>query len=229
MFDRSAAFYDALYSFKDYDAEALRLRALIGRPGARLLDVACGTGAHLARLREDYRVEGLELDPRMLAAARERLPGVPLHQGDMLDFDLGRRFDAVTCLFGSIGYVRTLRRLHRAVGTLSRHLESGGLLVLEPWLHPADYRPGIPHALFVDEPDLKIARMSLTALRGRISRVDFHYLVATPDGVERFRERHDLGLFTHEEYVAALEGAGLRVERDPEGLTGRGLYLGTAP
>jgi ubiquinone/menaquinone biosynthesis C-methylase UbiE len=104
MFSRSADLYDALYAtFKDYADEAARLRELIGPDARTLLDVACGTGAHLELLREHYEVVGLDLDPELLAIARGRLPGVELVEGDMTGFDLGRRFDAVACLFSSIG------------------------------------------------------------------------------------------------------------------------------
>jgi SAM-dependent methyltransferase len=119
VFNRSADLYDALYAtFKDYGAEAAQLRALLGErvPGAQsLLDVACGTGTHLAELREHYEVEGLDLDPELLAVARERLPGIPLHVGDMTDFDLGRRFDVVLNLFSSIAYAAGVEHLRAAV------------------------------------------------------------------------------------------------------------------
>src|SRR4051812_24592288 len=114
MFSRSARIYDAIYaSIRDYPLEAAVLDRLIRerRPGARtLLDVACGTGAHLEHLTA-YEAEGLDVDPQMLAIARERLPNVSLHEGDMTDFDLGKRFEAVVCMFSSIGYVRTEERL----------------------------------------------------------------------------------------------------------------------
>jgi SAM-dependent methyltransferase len=233
VFSRSARIYDAIYaSIRDYPREAAQLDALIQerRPGARtLLDVACGTGAHLEHLAGRYEVEGLDLDAEMLAVARERLPNVAFHQADMADFNLGRRFDAVACMFSSIGYVKTEDRLRSAAAAFARHLEPGGVLVVEPWLEPHVWQDGHLGATFVDEPELKIARMNVAARDGAVSIVEFHYLVGTPDGIESFTEPHELGLFTVEQHVEAFRGAGLEMEHDPEGPMGRGLYIGVAP
>jgi SAM-dependent methyltransferase len=230
LFSRSARIYDAIYaSIRDYPKEAAELDGLIQerRPGARtLLDVACGTGAHLEHL-PGYELEGLDLDPEMLAVARERLPAVAFHQGDMADFDLGRRFDAVVCMFSSIGYVKTEERLRTAAAAFGRHLEPGGVLVVEPWLSPEDWQDRHIGSVFVEEPELRIARMNVPEREGDVSIVEFQYLVGTLDGIERFSERHELGLFTREQYLDAFRSAGLEVEHDPEGPMGRGLYVGT--
>ena len=228
MFSRTAHLYDAIYSFKDYAAEATRLHELIDeRVAARtLLDVACGTGKHLAELREWYEVEGVDVDPALLALARERLPGVPLHEGDMTTLDLGREFDVVTCLFSSIGYVRTRERLGEAVARLAAHIAEGGLVVVEPWLTPESWIPDHVHAVYVDEQELKIARVNAGAPVGEEVAIDMHYLVGTPAGVEYIVEPHVLGLYTHDEYLDAFRAAGLEAEHEPEGLMGRGLYLG---
>ena len=231
VFSRSARLYDAVYaSIRDYPREAAELDRLIQerRPGARtLLDVACGTGAHLDHL-SGYEAEGLDLDPEMLAVARERLPKVAFHEGDMVDFDLGKRFDAVVCMFSSIGYVRTEERLRSAVASMARHLEPGGVLVVEPWLSPEAWVDRHVGAVFVDEPELKIARMNVGEREGNLSIFEFEYLVGTPNGLERFNERHELGLFTVEQYLEAFRAAGLEVDHDPEGPMGRGLYIGSA-
>jgi SAM-dependent methyltransferase len=240
MFTRSARIYDAIYSFKDYARESDRLHHLIAarrraaasiKPAAatRLLDVGCGTGGHIAHLKARYAVEGIDLDPGLLAVARARHPEVIFHLGDMLTFDLERAFDAVVCLFSSIGYVRTVPRLKEAVANLARHLAPGGVLVVEPWLMPGVFIQGGLHADFVDRPDLKIARMCVSAIEEGISILDLHYLVGTPGGIESFTERHELGLFPHEAYLEAFEAAGLTPEHDPAGLTGRGLYIATVP
>jgi SAM-dependent methyltransferase len=230
MYEQSAQWYDAIYSFKDYAGEAERIHGFIRRykrsPGKKLLDVACGTGMHLYFLKERYDVEGLDINPRILAIAVERLPGVQLHREDMLSFDLGRRFDVVICLFSSIGYARTWERLVEAICGIEAHLERGGLLLVEPWFTPETYQPGTVHGAFVDQPDLKLARINVSEVEDGVSVMDMHHLVGTPEGVVHFVERHELGLFTHEQYLDALNHAGLSAHYDPEGLTGRGLYLG---
>jgi SAM-dependent methyltransferase len=233
LFSRSARIYDAIYaSIRDYPREAAQLDALIQarRPGAKsLLDVACGTGVHLHHLAGRYEVEGLDLDPEMLAVARERLPDATFHQGDMASFDLGKRFDAVVCMFSSIGYVKTEEWLRDAIASMARHLEPGGVLVVEPWLTPDAWSDRHVGAVFVDEPELKIARVNVAEREGTISSFEFQYLVGTPDGVEHFSERHELGLFTVEQQLEAFRAAGLEAEHDPEGPMGRGLYVAVAP
>jgi SAM-dependent methyltransferase len=230
VYDVTARFYDKIYAFKDFPAEAERLVAFIHKlrpePGGRLLDVACGTGAHLAHLRRNFEVEGLDLSPLMLEAARGKLPGVAFHEADMTDFELGRRFDVVTCLFSSIGYAVTEDALFRAVGCMARHLAPDGVLAIEPWFTPAAWMPGTVHLLTVDEPELKIARVSASFAEGRLSYFDLHYLVATPAGTEHHVERHEMGLFEREEVEAAIVAAGLEPSYDAEGLDGRGLHLG---
>ena len=222
-----ARVYDAVYRWKDYDAEAAKLRTILKeKAGGTLLDVACGTGCHLVRLRDEFRVEGLEKDPEMAALARAK--GLIVHEGDMETFDLDRRFDVVTCLFSSIGYMETPDRLERAIRRMAAHLEPGGLLVVEPFFGPEVWRDGFVNADFVDDEGLKIARMSVSRTDGPVAVMDMHHMVATSEGVESFTVRHRLGLFADWEIRDAFVGAGLVVEHDPEGLMGRGLYVGKA-
>jgi ubiquinone/menaquinone biosynthesis C-methylase UbiE len=200
MFTKSAAIYDAIYgTMKDYAVEAQQIHMLIQQykhsSGTSLLDVACGTGGHLPFLKQDYSVEGLDLDEQMLAIARQHNPGVIFHQADMVDFSLNQQFDVILCLFSSIGYVKTVPRLYQALQTMHRHLLPGGVVIIEPWLTPQMYRAGHIGAVFVNQPDLKIARMNNTEVEDGVSIMNFHYLVATPQGIEHFTERHELGLF----------------------------------
>ena len=232
MFSQSAQYYDVIYSArgKDYEAEASRLHELILEHSSgsadTLLDVACGTGAHLVFLKDLYEVQGLDLDKAMLEIARQKLPYVRFHQGDMTDFSLEQEFDIVVCLFSSIGYVGTGAKLELAIGNMARHAKPGGLVIVEPWIYPEDFEPGEPRAIFLDSPELKLARMDVSEVKDGVSILDFHYLVASSSGVRQFTERQELALFAHDEYVLACELANLKVIHDEEGLDGRGLYVG---
>jgi SAM-dependent methyltransferase len=230
MFRKSQRFYDAVYSWKDYRSEVDRLDRVIRErnPSAStLLDVACGTGKHLELLRHRFRVEGLDLDPEMLAIARRRLgPDVPLHSGDLVGFDLGREFDVVTCLFSSIAYARTADRLGAAIGSMARHVAPNGLLIVEPFFSPDQWEPGHLDSTVVDEPDLKVVRMVLSGPAESPMTMSFNYLVGTPEGIDHFTEEHEVGLFTDQEHRDAFRAAGLEAEYDAEGLMGRGLFIG---
>jgi hypothetical protein len=144
----------------------------------------------------------------------------------MMQFDLGKEFNVVTCLFSAIGYALTVEGLEAAVSCMSRHTKVGGTVIVEPWLDPAVWDPTHLHALFVDEPDLKIARMSKPDREGNVSVVEFEYLISTRAGFERASEVHRLGLFTRDEYLGAFEKAGLATRFVEDGLMGRGLYVG---
>jgi hypothetical protein len=63
-----------------------------------------------------------------------------------------------------------------------------------------------------------------------VSVLTFSYLIGRAEGIERFEEHHELGLFTREQMMDSFHGAGLEVvEHDPHGLTGRGLYVARLP
>jgi SAM-dependent methyltransferase len=234
MFTKTAAFYDAIYGAlgKDYvrEADALVALARARKPhAATLLDVGCGTGAHLAGFeRHGLACRGVEKDLPMLAIARARLPEIEIEPGDMLDFALPERYDVVTCLFGTIAYARTKANMRRAIANLASHLAPEGLLIVEPFIPPERWTPGHLSATFVDRPDFKLARVCLSKQLGSIAILDFHYLVGTLQGVERHFERHEAGLFSEADYREAFGAADLSFEsvEEPAIFANRGLYLG---
>jgi len=235
MYSKSEKYYDDLYASlgKNYSKEAEKAHKLIQRhkrsKGKLLLDVACGTGAHAGPLSKYYKVEGLDLDSKMLSIARKKYPKIRFHQEDMTDFDIGRQFDVIVCLFSSIGYVRTKSRLRKAIKSMNHHLFPGGVLLVEPWFSSKQWKVGHNHMVTVNRLDLKITRISRGLRRGNISILEFHYLFGTPKGIEHFTEIHELGLFTQKEYMDAFKAAGLSVIHDAKGLDGRGLYIGRKP
>src|SRR5712671_73239 len=113
MFSASTEFYDLIYStFKDYGAETAQITGLLREivPSCRtVLDVACGTGEHARRLAAlGFAVDGLDLDPAFVRIAQHKHPAGRFVEADMSHFQLPHRYDAVLCLFSSIGYLKTL-------------------------------------------------------------------------------------------------------------------------
>ena len=174
QYSKLARIYDTLYSFKNYEAEAKRLREIITEkktsPGNALLDVACGTGTHLSFLQKYYAVEGIDLHARN-ARGRTRTSS-------------SRSFSIwVTCAASTRPPIRyrhlslqfnwiheSRRRICAPRSSTWRVIcKPGGVLLIEPWLTEETWKPGGIHALFVDKPEFKIARMDDLRADGRMS------------------------------------------------------------
>lgn len=230
MFTESAEFYDALYSFRDYAAETARIAEVVRwlHPEARtVLDVACGTGEHAARLasQHGFAVDGLDLDRGMVQIARAKNRAGRFVEADMIEFSLDGRYDVILCLFSSIAYLVTLDRITRALSGFRRHLTAKGIVIVEPWFPPGELDTNRVWRLTGSHEGVSVTRVSRNEIDGRISRLRFEYEIESAQGIRRASEVHELGLFTQEEMRMAFSAAGLVTTYDPVGLSGRGLWM----
>ena len=231
-YDDASPYYDAIYeAMKDYAAEAERLRQLLERYAQRpvrdLLDMACGTGLHDQYLKDHYYVEGADLSPSQLAIARRRCPDLVFHQADMTNFDLGRDYDAVTCLFSAIGHVITEEMLRAAARAMTAHVRVGGLVVIEPFIDPSDFRPGHISVERGYDGDASVLRVSYSERVDNVLKLTMHHYISAAGKVSVTEPlRFEIAMFTADQLRDAMESAGLEVLHDPEGLMGRGLYIG---
>jgi SAM-dependent methyltransferase len=117
------------------------------RPVRRVLDIACGTGPHLARLADrGYAMAGLDLSAANVEFLRERLAAkgqrAELVVGDMTDFRLRRPVDAALCMQDSQGHLLTNEQVVAHLRTVGRALRRGGLYIFDrymasSWTDPA--------------------------------------------------------------------------------------------
>lgn len=228
MIETQSDLYDAIYSYKNYKQEAEAIKELIKgkHPHARtVLDIACGTGKHASFLQSCYAVDGIDLSESHIQTARKRNPNARFISADMTSFQLERQYDVITCLFSSIGFVRTLEGVEQTVRRFKEHLAPGGMILIEPWFTPESWQPGYVTALQYESEDCKISRMSHSSTEGLISILQFDYLIGRSDGIQHVQEKLELGLFSREELTELFIREGLRVEYDEYGLIGRGMYI----
>jgi SAM-dependent methyltransferase len=117
------------------------------RPVRRVLDIACGTGPHLARLADHgYAMAGLDLSRANVEFLRARLAAkgqrAELVIGDMTDFRLARPVDAAICMQDSQGHLLTNEALVAHLHAVARALRRGGIYVFDrymasSWTNPA--------------------------------------------------------------------------------------------
>ncbi|MGH6691953.1 MAG: class I SAM-dependent methyltransferase, partial [Longimicrobiales bacterium] len=118
----------------------------------------------------------------------------------------------------------------QTISAFARHLEPGGLTIIEPYFSPDRYWTDRVTLNVVNEDDLKIAWMySSKAPEDGVAAMDIHYLVGRPAGVEHFTEHHEIGLFSDEDYDRAFKDAGLVAYFDPQGYFGRGAFVAVRP
>jgi SAM-dependent methyltransferase len=104
-------------------------------PAARVLDLACGPGAHaIALARRGHRVTGVDSSPRLLARARAAAARegarVEWVEADMRAFRRPETFDLACSLYASFGYFED-RVNRRVLENVRASLVPGGSLVLD--------------------------------------------------------------------------------------------------
>lgn len=227
-----ARYYDLIYSWKDYEKEAKRIKRLIAiykrSEGNELLETACGTGKHILYLKKDFNILATDVNPGILRVARKNVRGVRFRKADMATLNMRKTFDVIICLFSSIGYVKTYANLKRTIENFSLHLKQGGVVIIEPWFTKSTYKTGMIHMTVYEDDAVKIARQNVSRSRGNISVLDMHYLVAEQGkGIKHIVDRHELGMFETKKFLSCMRRSGLRSRFLKNGLMkDRGVYIG---
>ncbi|HLC50156.1 MAG TPA: class I SAM-dependent methyltransferase [Candidatus Nanoarchaeia archaeon] len=233
LYKELAKYYDLIYSSKDYQREAETVKSIVSKykksKGKKLLEVACGTAGHLKHLKSDFDCTGIDLNEEMLKIAKKNTKGVKFLKEDMASFNLNKKFDIIICLFSSIGYVKSYGNLKKTISNFYRHLENGGVLIVEPWLKRSDFKVGTPHMATYQSENLKIARVDMSKIRGNVSVMDMRYLIAEKGKeIKQFSDRHEMGLFEIDKTTSIMKKAGFKVRFLKDSLMEeRGLFIAT--
>ena len=231
FYTKLAKYYDQIYGQIDYENNSKKLHEFIQQykksEGISLLDVACGTGTHIMHLMDKYEAMGFDLSDEMLKVARKKCPSIDFVQGDMVNLNLGRKFDVITCLFGSIGHLTTEEKLAGAIKAFSTHSNEGGVVIIEPMFTKDTVRDRSMGLICLDLPDIKIARANVGRRVDNIVYLDFHFIISTrEDGTEHFIDPSPMSVFPRSTYTELMEDSGFSTQFVEPGLMKEGLLIG---
>jgi SAM-dependent methyltransferase len=191
----------------------------------RILDLGCGTGGHAVILAQrGYAVTGVDRSNEMLEAAREKtsckpeLANIPsFRQGDIRDFDLGTRFDAVIAMFAVVSYMITNTDIMAAFRAVYRHLNPGGLFVFDAWsgLAVLTERP-VERCKIIEANGERIVRIAQPEVNLLQHTVTVHYKILRLEGKHLKAEAdeiHPIRFVFPQEVAHYLEDTGFQMRR----------------
>ena len=109
-------------------------------PGSEVLELCCGSGRVTRKLlRAGFHVTGIDMSESMLERARQGVSRLPKRfrdnaeflQGDMKDFDLGKRFPMIIMAFNSFEHLYSREEIESCLASIKKHLEPDGLLAFD--------------------------------------------------------------------------------------------------
>lgn len=188
VFEDYSAYYDLLYSDKDYASEAEYIHRLIqsASPGAKtILNLGCGTGKHDALLAKmGYEICGVDLSETMIAIALQKNADSPIvfHVGDVRTFRTTQHFDVVISLFHVLSYQVQNEDLLQTFETAALHLKPGGTFIFDCWHGPGVItdKP-VKRKKVISNEQLSIIRHATPDLYPQENRVDVNYSIDVSD------------------------------------------------
>jgi SAM-dependent methyltransferase len=236
MYTDIAEWWPLLSRPEDYEEEAtFYLRTLeqaLGGPPKTVLELGSGGGNNASFMKKRTSITLVDMSPEMLAVSRGLNPECEHIEGDMRRVRLGREFDVVF-VHDAIVYMTSRDDLAAAVETAFVHTRPGGIALFCPDHTKDNFTPRTDHGGYDDGVrGLRYLEWSWDPDPSDVTCItDYVYLIRDSDGgVQVLHDRHVEGLFSEEEWVGVLEGAGFAASvvpflhtEVPEGAT---LFLG---
>jgi len=226
IFQNYAAFYDTMYTEKDYGAECDFIESLWGKYGRNkvktVLDLGCGTGGHaLILAQRGYQVVGIDRSINMINQACNKMNArnlpIRFERKDIRNFELNSTFDSAIAMFAVMSYAGTNEDVLNTLRCTLKHVTSGGLFIFDVWFGPAviSKRPS-DRLKIVDQGGNKIYRFAQPKLDllNQTVNVDYTFLKLSEDHkvIETFKETHKLRFFFPQELSLLLKASGFKLQ-----------------
>jgi len=235
-----APWWPLLSAPADYAEEAAFFRRLLTqacrRPPREVLELGSGGGNNASHLKAHFTMTLVDLAPAMLAVSRRLNPECAHIAGDMRSIRLDRQFDAVF-VHDAVSYMTTEADLARAVATAHAHCRPGGAALFAPDHTRESFASATKHG--GHDGDARALRYVEWCwdpdASDTLYRCDFAYLLRDAAGSVRVEaDRHVMGLFPRQTWLATIEAVGFEAravpfEHSEAGPNPPDVFLGVRP
>jgi SAM-dependent methyltransferase len=219
--------YDLIYEDKDYEAEGNYVICSLKNFKSSLtsiLSLGSGTGRHDEIFnRLGYKTLGIELSDKMVEIACSK--GLNSTVGDMTNFQLEKKFDAVVSLFHVVSYLNSNEKIDKMFKCVSEHLVNTGIFLFDVWFTPAVYTQKPEKRIKNCENEfLQLLRTATPTIDYLNNVVSVKYELDVFDKISNerssFTELHSMRHFSVSELEMIAQDNGLSLKKCEEFLTG---------
>jgi SAM-dependent methyltransferase len=192
-------YYSLLYGHRDEQEAADWVQAILHHwdlpRGSEVLDLACGRGRHVRHFAAaGMKVSGVDISEASIREAKARVPEASFVVHDMRETFVHEGFDAMVCLFTSLGYFDTKEDDRLVFGAAYAGLRPGGRFVLD-FMNTAAVlrnlvreetvmRDGIRFHITRDLENSTIVKRILVTEHGSTQRFEERVLALRPDELD---------------------------------------------
>jgi SAM-dependent methyltransferase len=211
-----AGYYDQFCNEVDYAEQcdfavrAFECFASVG--GRQYLDLACGTGKHLALMQEQgFAASGLDNSADMLKQAAVRCPDAQLLLCDLAAFDQREEYSLITCFLYSLHYSHPTTALEETLKRAWNALKPGGVFIF----NTVDAR-GISERTIktqLSDGDNHLSFQSGWQYSGEGEAMDLVLSISreSPEGRQSWKDQHRMTALTLPQLSAMLASTGFEV------------------
>jgi SAM-dependent methyltransferase len=220
LYTELASWFHLLTAPEEYAEEAAFYSRVIEAESAipvhTVLELGSGGGNNASHMKARFQLTLTDRSPEMLDISGDINPECEHLLGDMRNLRLGRQFDAVF-IHDAVSYLTSLEDLRACVQTTLAHVRPGGVVLFVPDTVRELFQPKTDHGGH-DGPDgrgLRYVEWSFDPDPSDTTcEMHMAYLLRGASGEVRVAyDRHLIGIFSRDDWLALLEEAGFESAR----------------
>ena len=166
-----------------------------------MLELCCGTGRLTIPLaKEGVDITGLDISTSMLEKAKmkstEQKQNIDFNQGNITNFDLGRKFDLVFIPFNSLQCIYSIEDVEKVFSCVQKHMKDNGLFIFDIFNPSIDLMVGrkdkwhkFKEFTVKDGCSVLIEEMCLYDSAGQVNRVKWKHTIGDEEKIEQLDMR----------------------------------------